>query len=156
MSVIRRRIAALLSLTALALLTVGCGGVREQTQAWREPPHGSSTSAGDLLIRNVVVVTDSEGNGTLYASFANEGDEPDALTGVVIGENEANLDGDIELPVGRVTSVSPDHERIDVSGLDVEPGFIVDVRLIFANAPRATTETIVQQNEGRYAHVEFG
>lgn len=155
MSVIRRRTAALLAVPALALLTVGCGEVREQTQVWREPPDGTSSSADDLLIRNVVVVTDTEGNGTLYASFANEGDEPDALTGVVIGENEANLDGDIELPVNSVTYVSPDNERIDVSGLDVEPGFVVDVQFIFAEAPRTTAESIVQQNEGVYGQVEF-
>lgn len=156
MSVIRRRIAALLSLPALALLTIGCGDVREQTQAWREPPHGTSASAGDVEIRNALIVTDSEGNGTLYASFANHGNDPDALTGVTVGGIEANQDGgEIELPVGNVTSVSPDAARVDVTGLDVEPGRLVDIQFVFANAPRATLQSIVQPNEGYYADVTF-
>lgn len=155
MSVIRRRIAVLLSLPALALLTAGCGEVREQTQIWREPPHGTSATAGDVDIRNALVVTDSEGNGTVYASFANRGDDADALTGVVIDGSEANTDGEIELPAGGVASVSPDDSRVDVSGFDVEPGRLVDVQFIFADAPRVTVQAIVQPNEGFYADVTF-
>jgi hypothetical protein len=156
MSVIRRRIAALLSLPALALLTIGCGDVREQTQVWREPPHGTSATAGEVVIRNALVVTDSQGNATLYASFANHGDTADALTGVVVGGTETSpVGGEINLPVGSVTSVSPDNARVDVSEFDVEPGRLVDIQFVFANAPRTTVEAIVQPNEGSYADVTF-
>lgn len=155
MSVIRRRIAALLLFPALALLIIGCSAVREQTQLWREPPRGTSAEAGELAIRNVVVVADSEGNATLYASFANEGGEPDALTGLIIGDNEVAPDGEIELPTNEVTSISPDHERVDVSQLDVPPGRIVDVEFIFGDAPRTTVQTVVQSVENYEADVTF-
>lgn len=156
MSVIRRRIAALLALPALALLTIGCGEVREQTQAWREPPHGTSASAGDIEIRNALIVTNTEGSATVYASFANDADDADALTSLIVGETEVSPDGgEIELPAGEVTSVSPDDARVDLPDFDVRPGRLVDLQFVFADAPRTTVRAIVQPNEGFYAHVTF-
>ena len=157
MSAMRRRIAVFAMLPVLALAAIGCAEVHEQTQAWRESPHGASATAGEVDIRNALVVSDSAGNGTVFASFANRGDEADALSAVIVGGIEATPDGsDVDLPTGGVAAVAPDGSRVDVSGMDVAPGRVVDVQFIFANAPRASVQTIVQPNEGIYADVTFG
>jgi hypothetical protein len=156
MSVIRRRVVTLVAVPVLALMALGCANVTEQTQAWRDAPNGTSATAGEMDIRNALVVSDSEGNGTVFASFANRGGQADALTGVIVDDIEATSGaGDVELPAGGVASVAADGARVDVSGMDVAPGRIVDVQFIFANAPRVSVQAIVQPNDGIYADVTF-
>jgi hypothetical protein len=147
------RVTALAALPVLALVLVGCGDVREQTQAWREAPYGASATAGSIDIRNAVVVANAEtGQATLLASFANRGVEPDALTSVVVAGTPAEPEaGPVELPARGHVSVGPDGTRLDVDGLTTEPGFVVDLEFIFADAPRATAQAIVQSDDGLYA-----
>jgi hypothetical protein len=153
MSVTRRRVAALAALPTLALVAAGCGGdVREQTQEWRNPLDGVSGSAGDVDIRNAFVVTDGEGQATLFASFANRGRDADALTGIIIdGRTGEPGTGRVDIPGRGVISITPDTDRVDVSGVDLTPGLTVDVEFVFAEAPRATLTAVVQANEGLYA-----
>lgn len=147
------RVAALAVLPVLALVVVGCGDVREQTQAWREAPHGASATAGSIDIRNAVVVANEEtGQATVLVSFANGGAEPDALTSVVVGGTPAEPEaGPVELPARGHASVGPDGTRLDVDGMTTEPGFVVDIEFIFADAPRVTAQAIVQSDDGLYA-----
>ena len=72
--VLRRQLAALVTISVLSLAAVGCANVRAQTQEWYEPADGVSTDTGDIAIRNVLLVADEEGEvATLFATFANEG-----------------------------------------------------------------------------------
>ena len=148
---VRRRTAILAALPVLALALVGCGSVHEQTQQVSDPAGGSSANAGDIAIRNVVVVASENGDeATVFASFANRGAE-DRLMEVRVGEFAATPpDGSLEIPAGGYASLSPDSTRLDVEGGDIEPGQFVEIEFRFDEAPRATVDALVKPADGPY------
>ena len=148
---VRRRTAVLAALPVLALALVGCGSVHEQTQQVSDPADGTSANAGDIAIRNVVVVASENGDSaTVFASFANRGAE-DRLVEVRVGEFAATPpDGSLELPAGGYASLSPDTTRLDVGGGEVEPGQFVEIEFRFDQAPRVTVDALVKLADGLY------
>jgi copper(I)-binding protein len=148
---VRRRTAVLAVPPVLALALVGCGSVHEQTQQVYDPADGTSADAGDIAVRNVVVVASENGDeATVFASFANRGAE-DRLVEVHVDESAATPpDGSLELPAGGYASLSPDSNRLDVDGGDIEPGQFVEIEFRFEQAPRATVEALVKPADGLY------
>ena len=148
---VRRRMAVLAALTVLGLALAGCGSLREQTQQVYDPADGTSADAGDIAVRNVVVVASENGDAaTVFASFANRGAD-DRLVEVHVGESAATLpDGSLELPAGGYASLSPDSTRLDVSGGDIEPGQFVEIGFRFDQAPRVTVNALVKPADGLY------
>ena len=85
----RRRLAVLASVLLLGLVAAGCGEVRAQTQWSQDRTHGVSATAGDIGIRNALVVADEDGRrATVLALFANTG-EPDELVSVQVAGSDA-------------------------------------------------------------------
>ncbi|HEY9375964.1 MAG TPA: hypothetical protein VIQ02_02575 [Jiangellaceae bacterium] len=148
----RRPLAALVTIVGLTLAATGCAGVRSQTQEWYEPADGVSTEAGDIGVRNALVVADEDGAvATVLATFANTGEE-DELVEVHVGDRIATpTTGPVEIPEGGYARIGPDDDaRIDVFGADVQPGEFVDVEFVFQEAPRAEVQALVQRAEGDY------
>jgi hypothetical protein len=152
--VLRRPLAALITIPVLCLAAVGCASVRAQTQEWYEPADGVSTDAGDIGVRNVVLVADEEGSvATLLATFANEG-ATDELVEVRVGERiTPPAGGRLEIPEDGYARLGPGpgDVRLDVFGADAQPGQFVDVEFVFQDAPRAEVQALVQLAEGDYA-----
>jgi hypothetical protein len=147
----RRPLAALVTIAGLTLAAAGCAGVRAQTQVWYEPADGVSTEAGDIGVRNVLLVADEDGRvATVIATFANTGPE-DELVEVRVGDRIATpTTGPVEIPEGGYARLGPDQVRVDVFRADVQPGEFVDVEFVFRDAPRAEVQALVQPAEGEY------
>ncbi len=153
LSAARRRLVVLASVLLVGLVAVGCGDVREQTQFSSDRTQGVSATAGDITIRNALLVADDTGEqATVLAMFANRGDV-DELVSVRVGDQTAEPEGGpLEIPARGTASIGPDHTRVDVMGVGVEPGRRVEMEFIFANGPRATANVLVQPAEGIYAN----
>lgn len=148
----RRRFATLVTVSLLALIAAGCGEVREQTQWSDDRTDGVSASAGDVQIRNALVVATEDGSdATVLAIFANRG-AADELVRVRVADGESEPDGGpLEIPARGFAAVGPAATRLDVTGVDLSPGLRVEVEFIFESAPRATVSALVQPDEGIYA-----
>ena len=153
MNLFRRRLAALLTIVGLTLVAAGCAPIpiRAQTQEWYEPADGVSTQAGDIAIRNVLLVADEDGSvATVLATFANTGSE-DELLEVRVGDRTAvPTTGPVVIPEDGYARLGPDDVRVDVFGADVRPGEFVDVEFVFRDAPRAEVQALVRRPEGDY------
>jgi hypothetical protein len=151
--VLRRPLAALITIPVLSLAVVGCASVRAQTQLWYEPADGVSADAGGIAIRNVVLVADEEGSvATLLSTLANEG-ATDELVEVRVGESIVPpVGGRLEIPEDGYARLGPGpgEVRLDVFGADARPGQFVDVEFVFRDAPRAEVQALVQRAEGDY------
>ena len=147
----RQHLAVLAAVSALALTLTGCGSIRTQTQQWYTPADGVSAEAGDIAVRNVVVVADESGaESTITATFANRGEE-DQLFEVRVGDATATpTGGDLTIPADGYTTLGPGETRVDVEGADAVPGTFVEVVFRFERAPRTTVEALVQAAEGEY------
>jgi hypothetical protein len=135
----------------LALVLTGCGSIRTQTQQWYTPADGVNAEAGDIAIRNVLVVATESGDAsTVLATFANRGDE-DHLVDVRVGDATATpTGGDLTIPANGYASLGPGGTRVDVDGADTLPGTFVEVEFLFESAPRTAVEALVQAAEGDY------
>lgn len=148
----RRRLATLVTVSLLALIAAGCGEVREQTQWSDDRTDGVSATAGDVQIRNALVVATEDGSeATVLAVLANRGAD-DELVRVRVADTESEPEGGaLAIPARGYAAVGPDTTRLDVTGVDVMPGLRVDLEFIFDSAPRATVSALVQPAEGVYA-----
>ena len=146
----RQPVAALAAVCVLALVLTGCGS-RTQTQQWYTPADGVSAEAGDIAVRNVLVVATESGNAsTVLATFANRGDE-DHLVEVRVGDATATpTGGDLTIPANGFATLGPGETRVDVDGADTVPGTFVEVEFLFESAPRTTVDALVQPADGDY------
>lgn len=154
LSDVRRRLAMLVTVSLLGLLVAACGDVREQTQWDGDRTHGVSASAGDIQIRNALMVADEQGRqATLMATFANNG-QADELVRVVVNGSEAEPEnGPLEIPARGFVQLDADENRLDLQNVDTPPGMRTEVQFIFGAAPRATVSVLVQENDGIFAGV---
>lgn len=137
-----------------------CGNYAEvtsQTQIWRD--QGASGMAGDVELRNAVLVADSGGERTtLYTAFANTADA-DEVVRVRVGEVWAEPEGGpLVIPTlgyaalaPRPTALSSQVTRLDVAGADTGPGYFVEVEYVFAEAPRIMLNVPVHTDDGYYS-----
>lgn len=146
-----RRRAAIVALPVLGLALAGCGSIKEQTQQPYDATDGVSAQAGDIGVRNVLVVATDDGDAaTLMASFANRG-PADRLEAVRVGETEATPTGSpLEIPAGGYASLGPEDTRLDIDGADTTPGRVVEIEFLFRRAPRVTVQALVEPAEGMY------
>lgn len=149
---VRRRV--LVSISTLAFVLVGCS-VQEQTQGWHPRYDGQPAEAGDIGLRNILVVTADDGQATVLTSFANRG-AADELVEVQVGEVTATPpNGPLEIPASGYASLAAGTDQIQVSGADLTPGRLVEVEFRFAKAPRVSVDALVKEAAGRYADVTF-
>ncbi|MGH8775757.1 MAG: hypothetical protein ACRDWI_11465 [Jiangellaceae bacterium] len=142
---------AVLGAVVLSLAVAGCGSVRAQTQQGSTLGDGVSGEAGDISLRNVVVVaTDSGDASTVLASFANRGADDELDQVRVNGSIATPTGGSLDLPAGGFASLGPDSTRLDVGGADTVPGRFVEVQFVFAEAPRVTVDALVQTATRQY------
>lgn len=153
LSAARRRLATVVTVSLLAVLAAGCGEVREQTQWADDRTHGVSATAGDVDIRNALVVASEDGSdATVLAMFANRGTSADQLVRLRVGDQEAEPEGGpLEIPARGYAALGPEATRLDVTGVQATPGLRVEVEFIFESAPRATVSALVQPDDGLYA-----
>jgi hypothetical protein len=150
-----RRSAAVL---AVALVLSGCASNFDSPvlQPYA-PSDGVQDREGDVLALNVLVVADSNGNGTLVAGLVNQAAEEDRLTGVqaVAEAGAVEVDADTEeLPPDTLVQLA-DGPSVSLRGDPIVPGAFIDVTLEFARAEPITFAVPVVANTDPYADVRI-
>jgi hypothetical protein len=157
-----RRIFRRPAATAAALLAVpllaSCG-FDAPTTAVYNPPVGVMDQSGAVDVLNVVVVSPTDGEGTLVAGLANNDPlEADELTDVQAAGSSSTVEvlvsGPTEIPAGGLLDLS-DEGGVTVSGEPIVPGNFVGLTFTFENAAAITVEAPVVEftDEGPYRHV---
>lgn len=154
LSVVVSRLAVFATVAALGLAVAGCAGVRSQSQWMSDRHRGVSALAGEISIDGALVVTAEEGDrATVLANLANDGAEDELLWVRVASVEEEPDGGPLTIPADGYAMLGPDGTRLDVEDAGVEIGRLAEVEFVFASAPRATVQTIVQADEGIYEGV---
>jgi len=107
---LRPRSAALLVAASAGLVLSGCSFSSPDTSLKPyAPSDGLQTELGDVLVRNVFVVSEGGGEpGLLVGALVNRGEE-DATVGVEVGGTTA----EIEVPAGASVTIGADVDRPD-------------------------------------------
>jgi hypothetical protein len=154
---VRRRLAAL-AVVALVPALGGCGiagfaGSEYQTDQVYQPGVGVNDKSGTVDVLGAVVVTSSEGEGTLVASFVNQDrSETAALTEVTGDGFETQLTEPVELRAQNLVNLA-DTGAISVTGEDIVPGKFVRLTLAFDSGQKTPMNIPVVSNDAEYADI---
>lgn len=157
------RVGATICAAALALAAVtGCAAsYGAETQVPYTPADGVYADSGGLKLRNLVIVSDTAGRGTLVGTIFNHGNTADALTGIqVSGGGRASLgSAPISLPAGNGTVVLGADTSVGkalpvtVEGDQVSAGRAVRLTFTFQEAAAVPLTVFVLPREGAYSTV---
>lgn len=132
---VRRSIAAAAVVLAAPVLS-SCGvNFGAQTDQVYNPARGVDDRSGSVDVLNALVVSGSNGSGTVVATLVNNDEQhPDTLRGVSGSGPDANLTvtpgGPTAIPAGGLLNLAKDG-RIAVRGKRVVPGNFVEITFSF-------------------------
>lgn len=154
---LRRSLATASAVLALAVPLSSCG-FDYATQRDYTPGAGTNNRDGDVDVLSAVVVSGTEGSGTLIVSLSNDlPDEEQALTAVT-GERVATSEGveaspvevsefePVEVPAGGLVNLAEPARDIKVTG-DFEAGNFLELTFEFESGERTTLSVPVVSNE---------
>jgi hypothetical protein len=154
---VRRRIALAVLPLAILLLTSCTVNFNEQTDKVYNPSAGVDDRSGEVDVLNALVVSGSEGSGTVVATLVNNdqaradklrevtGSGPDASLKVTTG-------GDTTIANGGLLNLATDG-RIAVRGDAVQAGRLVTLTFTFERAKAITVDAPVVARTAQYADV---
>lgn len=124
------------------------------------PAEGVWADEGGLKLRNLVIVSDTAGRGTLVGTIFNEGESADSLTGIQVSGGRSSLGSSpVELParngvavLGADTSLGK-ALPVTVEGDGVSAGKTVRLTFQFQQAAAISTTVFVVARDGSYATV---
>mgnify|MGYP003345084527 CR=1 FL=1 len=96
-----------LSALALVALLTGCAaGQQAPTTLIKQVTDGVDATVADIQIRNVVVVAQPDGSGTLIGYLVNHNDAPDQLAALAInfGDRKSTRLNSSHIPLSRMPS----------------------------------------------------
>ncbi|GAB3406855.1 copper chaperone PCu(A)C [Flindersiella endophytica] len=157
------RVGATVCAAALALAAVtGCAATYgAETQVPYTAADGVYANTGGIKLRNLVIVSDTAGRGTLVGTVFNQGGSADALTGIqVSGGGRASLgSAPISLPAhtGSVVlgadSTVGKALPVTVEGKQVSAGKTVRLTFTFQKAAAVPVTVFVVARDGAYSTV---
>lgn len=155
----RHRIAAAVAALAVPLLSSCSVGFDAQTNQVYTPGKGTNNRDSQVDVLHALVVSGSEGSGTLIAALVNnEQLDDDALVGVSGAGEDADLEitvpGETEIPAAELVQLA-DEDPIAVSGEAVVPGAFLTVTFTFENADAVTLDVPVVENTNEFADIEL-
>lgn len=117
------------------------------------PARGVNDRSGQVDVLNVLIVSDTDGSGTVVAGLVNNGTEGDTLTGVTVGGSEASVKKTgTDIPVGGINNLG-ESGAVSASSQEIEAGTFVEVVFTFESAEAVTVHAPVVPHEGAYAEV---
>lgn len=142
-----RRLLAGLSALVLPALLSGCALFSPMaTENMYNPGDGVNLELGDVLVRDLLVVGDSEdGPATVSAYVVNNSAQDVTVTFSAAGGSPATVD----IPAGTAAQVSPAGESgVQLDSLGVAPGAMLPLTVQVGDNPPATvsTPTVSSQN----------
>ncbi len=155
---VRRRIA--LAVLPLAVLPLASCTVNfnEQTDKVYNPSAGVSDRSGEVDVLNALVVSGSDGSGTVIATLVNNDQaRSDKLRGVAGSGDDTSLKvtpgGDTTIANGGLLNLATDG-RIAVRGEQVQAGRLVTLTFSFDRAKAITVDAPVVAKTPEYADVQ--
>lgn len=155
MTTLRSRF-ALAAVAVVVPALAGCGtNFNAQTDQVYNPSRGVTDRSGTIDVLNALVVSGTDGSGTVVATLANNTDEADKLLTVTIDGSAANINAaagstDIE-PLGHVNLGTSG--AVAGSGEGIVPGRFVELAFTFETGEAITVDAPVVPNTGDYADV---
>jgi copper(I)-binding protein len=157
------RVGATICAAALSLAAVtGCAATYgAETQVPYTPADGVYADTGGIKLRNLVIVSDTAGRGTLVGTIFNDGPTADALTGIqVSGGGRASLgSAPTPLPAHNGTAVLGADSSVGkalpvtVESTQVSAGKTVRLTFTFEKAASVPITVFVVARDGAYATV---
>ncbi len=152
MTPVRRRLAAL----AMVLLvpSLGACGFGYQTDQVYQPGVGVNDRSGTVDILGAVVVSSSDGTGTLVASLVNQNlEEPATLTNVTGEGIEAVVSAPVRIDPESLVNLA-DLGLIGLTGDGIRPGNFARLTLTFQDGQTTEINAPVVTDEDEYADVK--
>lgn len=145
------RTAGIVLASASLLLSAGCA--RTSLSVEYSPTDGSQVDTEFVSLRNVVIVTDGEGDNALIAAATSRSDQVDALTTISSGDAPLTR-GAVPLPpFGAIYFGSNDRPPVLITGTTPDAGSYVDLVFSFRRAGDIPISVLVVPNEGEYEGV---
>ncbi|WP_380165250.1 hypothetical protein [Jannaschia sp. R86511] len=150
----RRAVAPVATAVAAGLLLGGCSFTsRDLTLEPYAPSDGLQTDLGDVLVRNVLVVSEGDGApGVVSGALVNRGEE-DATVQVEVGGTLAEVDVAAGETVFLGAFAEPDGVLVVVDAVDPIAGDVIDVVFTDPAQDSATLAVVVALPEGPYAEI---
>lgn len=143
---------AAVAATLTAGMALSSCGFDAQTNQVYNPGVGVNDRTGSIDVLGAVIVSGSDGSGTLVVSFANNSaDRDDTLTGVSGEGVEAEVSGATTIPGNDSLNLSEDGIRL--TGDEIAAGRFVPLTFSFERAEAVSIEVPVVANEDEYADV---
>lgn len=149
-----------LALVTLPLTAACSASFGAETQVPYDPGHGVSADTGELDLRNVIVVSGTEGRGTLVGVLFNQGDKTDRLTGVRVQDGRSAVSSTpVDLPAGSMVALGVDSGEQTALPAVVEsedrihPGGSVRLTFDFERSASVSVDAVVVPPDGGYADV---
>jgi hypothetical protein len=141
----------------LAVPVLASCGFDEQTDQDYTPTTGVHDRSGDVDVLDALIVSGTNGSGTVVAGLVNnDNSNADKLTGVTgAGEDQSvtvNLGSPIDIPAGGSYQLA-DKGQVTAKGDQVVPGHFVRITFTFDRAEAITVDVPVVAHSGDYASV---
>jgi hypothetical protein len=154
---VRRRIALAVLPLAVPLLASCTVNFNEQTDKVYNPSVGVNDRSGEVDVLNALVVSGSDGSGTVIATLVNNDQaRPDKLRRVAGSGDDASvkvtMGGDTTIANGGLLNLATDG-RIAARGEQVQAGRLVTLTFSFDRAKAITVDAPVVANTAEYADV---
>lgn len=156
---VRRSIAAatvLLAVPALSACGVSFGA---QTDQVYNPSVGVDDQSGEVDVLNALIVSGSNGSGTVVATLVNNDQQnDDTLKGVAGAGRDAGMTvkvgGDTKIPAGGLLNLAT-QSNITAGHKRIVPGYYVEITFSFDRAKAITLEVpVVPHSDPAYAGVK--
>lgn len=155
---VRRTLVAAVLLLAAPVLS-SCGvGFNAQTNQVYQPAEGVNDRSGQVDVLNALVVSGSDGSGTVIATLVNNSQTTaDTLQNVAGAGSDTSLQvtlgGDTSIPADGMLNLA-DSGKIFVAGERVKAGYLVSLTFTFANASAVTLSApVVPASKAQYSGV---
>ncbi|MEP7091989.1 MAG: hypothetical protein ABI776_17950 [Nocardioidaceae bacterium] len=155
---VRRSLAAVAFLLAVPALSSCGGNFNAQTDQVYNPAAGVDDRSGAVDVLNALIVSGSDGSGTVIATLVSNDDRPgsDTLRGVAGSGSDSSLKvtpgGDTQIPSGGLLNLAA-KGKIFVAGARVVPGNFVTITFSFAKAKSVQVQVPVVRTSSVYSGV---
>jgi len=151
---ISRRLLVALACASLLLTSCAAGG-QAPTRNIKQVTDGVDKDAGELKIRNLLVVALPGGSATLVAYIVNQGEAPDQIAGITINGQKADLTTSAPLMTNKpmIFEGEAANAKAKVATLGAVAGARVPVVVYFANAGKVELDALVVDNTGIYSSI---
>ena len=144
----RRLAGALVALTSVAFLT-GCGatGNDSPTRNIRQVTDGKDFESGAIKVRDLQIVLNADGTGSLIGTFINSGSSADAITAISVGSTPVKLSAAMLAlnPNSPVVFGGPTSNATGaISGLQLVAGDHATVNIAFGTADAVSSNVLIK------------